>query len=90
MVEVRERRHGRSPVVRRGIVVHEVSGATFRCTIVDISLGGARLQLIAPDLPDEGLTLIDTAEGRSHALRVVWRKGSMIGVAFVSTVDLPE
>lgn len=69
--------------------MHDVSGATFRCTIVDVSLGGARLQLMVPDLPEDQLTLIDTVEGRSHKLRIVWRKGSFVGVEFASSVDLP-
>lgn len=70
--------------------MHDATGATFRCTIVDVSLGGARLQLIAPDLPGDELRLIDTAEGRSHELKVVWRKGAFLGVAFTSSADLPQ
>lgn len=70
--------------------MHEVSGATFRCMIVDVSLGGARLQMVAPNLPSEGLTLIDAAEGQSHKLRVVWRAGAFVGVAFRSSSDLPQ
>lgn len=76
-------------MVRRGVVLHTESAKTYRCTIVDISGGGARLQLIAPGLPDTGLTLIDAVEARAHEIRVAWRKGPFMGVAFLSSADLP-
>lgn len=84
------RRHVRHAAVRRGVVVHDESGETFRCLIVDISIGGARLQLVAPNLPPGGLTLIDAAEGRSYALKPVWRAGAFVGVTFLSKADLPQ
>ena len=81
--------HARKPVVRQGIIVHDLSGATFRCTIVDVSLGGARLQLIAPDLPAGDLTLVDRHTGTSHGLRIAWRAGALMGAAFTSSAELP-
>lgn len=89
-MEGEQRGDARRRVVRRGVIVHERSGAAFRCTIVDISIGGAQLQLIAPDLPAEALTLIDPVEGRSHTLKIVWRRGAFAGVAFRSSADLPR
>ncbi|MBW3560458.1 MAG: PilZ domain-containing protein [Proteobacteria bacterium] len=77
------RTHERKPVMRRGVVVHEESGKTFSCTIVDLSLAGARLQLFAPDLPDRNITLVDRETGSLQQLRIVWRAGPMVGVAFV-------
>lgn len=78
------------PVVRQGIIVHDLSGRTFRCTIVDVSLGGARLQLIAPDLPPGDLTLLDRYAGVSHTLRIAWRAGPFLGAAFTSSAELPR
>lgn len=82
--------HTRTPVVRQGMLVHNLSGDTFRCTIVDVSLGGARLQLIAPDLPAGDLTLLDRHAGVSHALRIAWRAGPFIGAAFIRSSELPR
>ena len=76
--------------MRRGRVVHGATGATFPCTIIDISLGGARLQLYAPELPDGDLTLIDADRGTLHDLRIAWRNGDFVGVAFNATVELPD
>ena len=83
------RRHPRRTVLRRGVVVHGPTGRSIPCTIIDLSLGGARLQLFAPDLPENELTLIDAELGRLHELRVAWRAGGFVGVAFKATVDLP-
>jgi len=83
------REHPRQAAMRRGVVVQQPSGAAFVCVIIDVSLGGARLQLIGADIPDEGLTLIDAQMGASHALRVVWRKDPFVGVAFTESEILP-
>ena len=69
--------------------MHHPSGRSFRCTIIDISVGGARVQLYAPDLPKEDLTLIDRDMGTAHQLRVAWSLGPFMGVAFTSTEPLP-
>ena len=86
---VEARTHPRTEVMRRGAMVHHASGRSFRCTIIDISLGGARVQLYAPDLPKEDLTLIDREMGTAHQLRVAWSFGPFMGVAFTSTESLP-
>ena len=84
------RRHPRKQVMRRGAVVHGPTGKSYSCVIVDVSLGGARLQLIAPDLPTSDLTLVDGQRGTVHALRVAWRSGPLVGVAFVETAEAPR
>ena len=83
------RAHLREEVMRRGVVVHGSTGVSFTCTIVDISLGGARIQLYAPELPESDLTLIDAAMGTVHELRIAWRNGPFVGVEFTASVDLP-
>lgn len=84
-----KRAHPRQPVMRRGVVLDSVSRKSFGCLIVDVSLGGARVQLIAPGLPDKGLTLVDREAGQSHDLRIVWRHGPFMGVAFTGSAELP-
>lgn len=77
-----QRAHPRRHVLRRGWVEHRPTGAAYPCLIVDISLGGARLQLYAPDVPGQGLTLHDPGVGYVHELRVAWRISWFMGVAF--------
>ena len=82
------RRHPRREVMRRGVVVHGPSGRSFTCVIVDVSLGGARLQLIGDGLPDADLSLVD-AQGTVHELRIAWRRDPFVGVAFTATAPAP-
>ena len=83
------RRHPRTPVMRRGVVVHGPSGRSFSCMIVDVSLGGAKLQLIASGLPNADLSLVDAQNGTVHELRIAWRKDPFVGVAFLETTPVP-
>lgn len=86
----REKRvHPRETVMRRGMVIHVETGRSYRCVIVDVSTGGAKLQLLAPGLPEGDLSLVDLGAAFNHDLRVVWRDGPMIGVSFLSTAQLP-
>ena len=78
------RSHERREAAERGLLVHSVSGETFPCSIIGRSPAGARLQLSSADVPEEGLTLIDRHMGSSHELRLVWREGALIGVAYVT------
>lgn len=80
----------RKLVMRKGAVIHQPTGRSFSCTIVDLSLGGARVQLYGQDIPKTELTLIDRDVGEAHELRVVWSLGPMMGVQFTSTTELPK
>jgi hypothetical protein len=76
--------------MRRGVLVHGPTGRSFTCLIVDVSLGGARLQLTAPEpLPEGQLSLIDGANATLHELRVAWRDPPFVGVAFIGTAPAP-
>ena len=65
------------------------SGRSYSCVIVDVSMGGARLQLYAPELPSTDLTLVDGQAGTVHELRIAWRAGPFMGVSFVATNPAP-
>ena len=82
-----QRAHLREEVIRRAVVVHQTTGDSFPCLILEVSEGGARLQLLSPDLPAEGLALVDAASGAVHGLRVMWRMGPLVGVAFTGTAS---
>lgn len=81
-----QRAHPRELVERRGVLVHAPSGRSYRCLIVDVSCGGARLIVEAEDLPRQDLSLLDG--GSVHQLRIAWRDGALLGVAFTDSVEM--
>ena len=87
---IEQRAHPRVEVQRRGVLVHGPSGRGFGCVIVDVSAGGAKLQLSDPSFPSDELTLIDAEAGEIHELRIAWRNDPFLGVAFLSSLALPS
>jgi len=53
------------------------------CMIVDISEGGARLRLKAPQAAPEMIKLLLATGGGTRLCQVRWRSSSEIGVQFV-------
>ena len=61
---------------------------TTACTIRNLTAEGASVRLdSALPLPPE-LELIETRTGRAHRVRVVWRRGGFMGLAFSATEEL--
>jgi hypothetical protein len=60
-------------------------GRSFRCRIVDVSLGGARVRFAgeAP-LKLDTVRLVFLPSCQTHVARVRWREGLEIGLEFVS------
>ena len=54
-----------------------------RCTVIDISQGGARLRVEDPQFvkPQFQLKFDRTSPGR--ACKIAWKKGDVIGIKFV-------
>lgn len=75
--------------MRRGALVHSVTGQIIRCVVVDVSKGGAQLEVITPELPEGMLSLLDADGCTTHDLRIVWREGNRIGVCFIASSPLP-
>jgi len=63
-------------------VIHVDAGHEIRCTLRDISVGGARLQLKAPSNIPTYFMLILPAEGIERSCTLVWKDGEQIGVRF--------
>ncbi len=82
------RRHERLRVLRRAVFVDGASGGSISCLILDISVSGARVQLLDEALPDSGMTLVDGRTGALHEAKTVWRSGPFAGVSFTSTISL--
>jgi hypothetical protein len=58
--------------------------AKRNCTVLDLSVGGARIQLAERELLGSRLSLALTGDVRKVTqCRVIWRKDTIIGVEFV-------
>ena len=84
---IERRRHARE-AIGGDYVLRVDSGEgrePMKCTILDISEGGARLTLTENlTLPDEMAALIGNV---TRPIRLVWRNGNQIGIEFLATKD---
>ncbi|MCJ2124053.1 PilZ domain-containing protein [Methylobacterium sp. J-077] len=74
-------RSARSPVSKAAVISH--GGWMAGCTIVDISVSGARLLVSRPETVPDQFELATDLSGGSRRCRAVWREGGQIGVEFV-------
>ena len=76
-----ERRAGpRKPVLMSGTI--QFAGNRTNCSIRDISISGAALDVTNPlDIP-ERFDLVFKADGTHIPCHVIWRRAEQIGVAF--------
>ena len=79
-----DRRGGsRQSKVRAAITLFDGPLSPIPCVLINLSAGGARLNVMSPgDLPDEFLLTVE-ADDLKHKCQVVWRKGDEVGVRFV-------
>ena len=61
----------------------------FKCRIVDFSEAGARLHTGDHQAPDR-FQLIDIPAGVAYSVRVVWRRGPSVGVAFLQSRPIED
>lgn len=80
---------------RRRYILHGARIATangygpLKCRIIDISAGGARLEVNAVDAaPDEFILLLSRDGRLRRQCTVVWRSEKTIGVRFMPTVPI--
>lgn len=85
-----QRQGGRERVLHRAVFVAEDGASSPSCIIVNLSEGGARIQMPEGETPPLRGTLIDVRTGALHQGHVVWRSGSFAGVSFSSTSHLEE
>lgn len=77
-----ERRKSERVVVRTAArIVLPQPDAAIDCIAINLSDGGAQLQVRSTDLPDV-FVLHLTESGKQRHCRVVWRQGAETGVAF--------
>jgi len=58
------------------------NGTKIKCVVVNLSKGGASIEIDSPTRVPDSFVLTMGADGMNHACRVVWRLGKRIGLAF--------
>jgi PilZ domain len=83
-----ERRKSERVAVRTAAkIMLPQSDAAIDCIAINVSDGGAQLQVRAADLP-EVFVLHFADSGKRRHCRVVWRRGSEVGVAFTDRAQV--
>jgi len=79
-MEAKKRGAARHRVLKAGTI--ELGGGVIDCTIRNLSITGAALDVPTPvGIPDE-FTLVIPSDELRFVCRVVWRKAGRIGVRF--------
>ena len=58
----------------------------LRCTIKDLSDGGARVRVGTVEVVGDEVTLIDPKDGTERRCRIAWRSDTELGLAFEGPV----
>lgn len=69
--------------LKAGIIAFQNRHATLPCRVREVSETGARLEVETPHVPDT-FELIVELDGIEAVCEVVWRRGSVVGVRFLS------
>jgi hypothetical protein len=78
------RRHKRQAVEYTAWIMLEPGQPPYRCILLDVSEGGAKIRIDEQLTPPGEFTLLLSARGKSRRMcRVIWRNGSALGVEFV-------
>jgi hypothetical protein len=84
---VKDGDHRMSPrrrILKAGIAASNERRITVNCTVRDISDTGARLRIEGSMTVPDTFELLIPLDGLEAACQVVWRKGSEVGVKFLS------
>ena len=84
------RQHPRTRVLRRGVLLEDSGRDSASCLILDVSPGGARVQIVKGELPRGTVTLVDARTTDIYQAAVVWRRGVYAGLAFHSVARVTE
>ena len=80
------RAHTRTPTKRKAYLVD--GRKAWKCSLIDIADGGARIALGDIDLPQDGAFLVDSIAKKIHLTRVVWRSQKEAGLQFIESEAL--
>src|SRR5579859_7446367 len=88
-LEKQERRPApRTRVLLTGLIVYGQGAFTCDCKFRNLSAGGARIILKNAAALPARFHLINVRDGIAHDARLVWKKGSELGVRFENTLSL--
>jgi hypothetical protein len=80
---VNQRKHQRYKVLKEGRIVSSTMDGAINVTIRDLSVGGARIQVLPYiEMPKE-FNLLVTSENLLYPAIAKWRAGEVSGIAFV-------
>ena len=89
-IELGERKHYRIEFQKAAFVVLEPGGPWIECAIMDISDGGACLEIGNLPVP-KIFVLVMTPDGRvRRACLAIWRRGELLGARFVTAEQLRQ
>ena len=77
------RRHRRLDFNRTVFILYDLASPLFECTLLDISDGGARLDVGTLNLPKTFILLLTPDADVRRFCRQAWRRGAEVGVKFV-------
>lgn len=81
--DIGQRKHLRHRVLKEGKIVSSNMNSAIDVKIRDLSTGGAGVQMpVNTELPD-GFCLLVVSENMLYPAVAKWRKGEMMGIAFV-------
>lgn len=90
-IHYEKRKSVRRQVLGGGRITVPDGSIMEKCLVVDMSEGGARLEVKKADELPESFLLLLSHDGRlNRHCSVVWRQGSSVGVKFVSHVPPGE
>jgi hypothetical protein len=88
------RREQRKRTLINGRVVHQDVGGSLDCTILDLSVSGARIRTAPGHVLPSHFHLINMRDRTAYEVKVVWQKDQFAGLQFDSTYilggSLPE
>jgi len=86
-----DKRHAqRHRVLRSAVAVHEDFNISFRCSIRDISEGGARLSMPSGRLVPTNFWLISVTAGMAFQAMTMWRRYPLVGLSLGEALELEE
>ena len=87
-IENGARRHERIDFRKPAFVVMEPNGPWFECWVVDISTGGACLDVGALPIPKIFVLVLTPCGKVRRACLIAWRQGEFLGVQFLKASDI--
>ncbi len=87
---IQARTEPRRRVLFSGVIVHSAAQMSIACTILDMSLRGARVRLKGAEFISDPVYMIDLSHALAFKVRVVSRRRERLNLSFGQYFDLAE